>query len=432
MARRFFLFATLVLSLALVASAEESYISGDIANSRNKAIAQINSDGVYIRSGPGDNYYPTTKLNKGAEVTVVGEKFDWLKIVPPQGSFCYVAKAFIDKNADGSAASNRDDVNVRAGSELNTIKTSVQTKLSNGAPVTILGEVDEYYKIAPPQDAYVYVKKDYVEPKKVIPSAGASSNDVAKRETASDGSTTAVAGATTQPSSPNDLTTPTNPVAKAASTQPSGDSASAEATFDKLEAQFNETSKLPIDKQPLAQMTADYQKLLADPNLPESMKRIVDFHMQTLKVRSAAQADFVAVNKQQEEAKQKQVAMKAEQEEIAQQIKEKDVKVYAAVGTLRTSSLQQGNTLLYRLTDPQTGRTVCYIRSDDAKYGQMLGQFIGVKGAISSDPGLNLKVVTPTEYSNVDPNQLYRGVAAQIVPPSLLPQAAQQASASEK
>ncbi len=42
---------------------------------------------------------------------------------------------------------------------------------------------------------------------------------------------------------------------------------------------------------------------------------------------------------------------------------------------------------------------------------------------MSSDAGLNMKVITPTEYSAVDPNQLYRGVAAQIVPPSLLPQA---------
>ena len=91
---------------------------------------------------------------------------------------------------------------------------------------------------------------------------------------------------------------------------------------------------------------------------------------------------------------------------------------------------------LYRLTDPQTGRTVCYLRSDDAKYGAMLGQFIGVKGAVSSDAGLNMKVIAPTEFAAVDPNQLYRGVAAQIVPPSLVPsapsQSAEPASSTEK
>jgi hypothetical protein len=46
-----------------------------------------------------------------------------------------------------------------------------------------------------------------------------------------------------------------------------------------------------------------------------------------------------------------------------------------------------------------------------------------VKGAVATDPQLALKVVTPTDAAEVDPNQLYRQVAATIVPPSLLPPA---------
>src|SRR3954464_15320719 len=109
MARRLLLSAALSLSLAapfampLVAPSlarGEDVASDQVANSRNSALAVINADGVYVRSGPGDNYYPTTKLNKDMPVTVVGEKFDWLKIAPPKGSFCYVAKAFIDKTSE--------------------------------------------------------------------------------------------------------------------------------------------------------------------------------------------------------------------------------------------------------------------------------------------------------------------------------------------
>jgi len=150
MARRFSFSTALSISLAAAMTAPivaplvcvnvcraEDAPAADVANSRNSALAEINSDGVYIRSGPGDSYYPTTKLNSHTPVTVVGEKFDWLKIVPPKDSFCYVAKAYIDKNPDGTASSNRDDVNIRAGSELNTIKTSVQTKLSAGQRVQI-------------------------------------------------------------------------------------------------------------------------------------------------------------------------------------------------------------------------------------------------------------------------------------------------------
>ncbi len=454
MSRRFLIrttvHATLGLSLAAPALSALSALSAllapraafaqdvppEIATARNSAVAQVNADGVYIRSGAGDNYYPTTKLNKGTDVTVVGAKFDWLKIVPPQGSFSYVAKAFVDKQADGkTGVVNRDDVNVRAGSELNAMKTTVQGKLSNGQQVKILEEVDEYYKIAPPADAFVYVNKQFVSaPAKIVaaaPGAGGAGQQGADAATAEGAKTQAsdqvaggggdfgaAGGATTQPSG--------EVASGPATTQPTN---TAEVDFDKLENDFNAASAKPIEQQPLDQLTADYQKLIANPQLPESMRRVADFRVQTLKIRQDTKAQFVTVQKQQQEAKAKQQALKAEQEEIAQQIKQTEVKVFAAVGTLRTSSLQQGDKMLYRLTDPDTGRTVCYVRTDDPKVGASIGQFVGVKGDIATEASLNMKVISPSEWQQVDPNQLYRGVAAQIVPPSMLPRTA---SATEK
>jgi len=238
---------------------------------------------------------------------------------------------------------------------------------------------------------------------------------------------------TTQPGASD--TQPANEVAAgAASTQPAGAATTtAEAEFDKLEASYLAASAKPIEQQPVSELLGGYQKLIANPQLPESMRRIADFRAQTLRARSDAREQFVVVQKQQEEAKKRQQALKAEQEDIAQQIKKTDVQVYTAVGTLRTSSLQQGQSVLYRLTDPQTGHTVCYIRSDDPKIAGFMGQFIGVKGQLSTDPALSLKVVSPTETAVVDTNQLFRGVAAQLVPPSMIPQGAaqpQQASAT--
>src|SRR5438067_5123467 len=134
MSRRFLITAlslTTVLTLAApfrASRARAQDIPDEIATAKNAAVAEINSDNVYVRSGGSDNYYPTMKLNKNAQVTVVGAKFDWLKIVPPQGSFSYIAKAFVDKQPDGTGTVNRDDVNVRAGSELNALKTTVQGK----------------------------------------------------------------------------------------------------------------------------------------------------------------------------------------------------------------------------------------------------------------------------------------------------------------
>src|SRR5690242_13727534 len=96
----FGIFLVTVLAIAPALRAQEAI--PDVANGKRSVVAKINANAVYIRSGPGDNYYPTMKLDTGAEITVVGEKFDWLKIAPPEGSFSYVAKAYVDKNADGS------------------------------------------------------------------------------------------------------------------------------------------------------------------------------------------------------------------------------------------------------------------------------------------------------------------------------------------
>src|SRR5437870_10093343 len=98
MSRRSLAVRSLVLGLsaAVFAAAPAVVFAADEAaapavdNSKVSFAGVVNSNAVYVRSGPGENYYATLKLEKGAQVTVVGLKFDWLKIVPPDGSFSYV------------------------------------------------------------------------------------------------------------------------------------------------------------------------------------------------------------------------------------------------------------------------------------------------------------------------------------------------------
>jgi hypothetical protein len=445
MSRRYFLtfaaVALFALASPMLRRARAQDVPPAVDNSKNAALGEITGDAVYVRSGAGDNYYPTMKLNAGATITVVGERFDWLKILPPEGSFCYIAKAFVDKAPSGdSGVVNRAEVNVRAGSSLNAMKTTVQAKLAQGQQVKILGEQDEYYKIAPPGDAFVYVKKEYVRPIKPLPQVAG--NDAAPRQGEAVPATpatpqTAEITTPSAPQAPADTiaggatTQPANPaVAAGATTQPASATASAEQQFDKLEADFATASAKTIETQPIDELLAGYQKVIADPQLPESMRRLADFRVQTLKARSEARAQFVIVLKQQEEAKKRTQTLKAEQEEIAQQLKKNEIKMFAAVGELRTSSLQHGPQILYRLTDPANGRTVCYLRSDDQKVAGMIGQFIGVKGQLATEPALGLRTVTASEVEPVDPNQVFRQIASEVVPPSLLPQGAQAASST--
>jgi uncharacterized protein YgiM (DUF1202 family) len=131
--------------------------------------AEITADNVNIRSGPGTNYYRCGQLNRGSRVNVVASKHSWSHIVPPEGSFSWISKQYVsidpDKPAEGIVTG--DAVRVYAGSEmLKPIhSTTVQLKLNRGDSVRLMGEEkDDYYKIAPPIGAYLWVSTQYTKP----------------------------------------------------------------------------------------------------------------------------------------------------------------------------------------------------------------------------------------------------------------------------
>ena len=129
-------------------------------------VGEVTGDAVYVRSMPDQNWYPTTKVSRGSRLEVHADKFGWLKILPPRGSFCYVDKNFIISEGGGKGVVRGDNVYVRAGSEIEKYerqKNCVVAKLSKGAEVRILGEhPDGYYKIAPPPTAFYWISGQFV------------------------------------------------------------------------------------------------------------------------------------------------------------------------------------------------------------------------------------------------------------------------------
>lgn len=424
-----------VLSLTTLSVLTPAILAQDVAqpeveNSKYQFAGEINANSVYVRSGPGEGYYPTIKLDKGAAITVVGIKFEWLKILPPEGSFSYVAKAYVERTGDGSIGNvTKSDVNVRAGSSLNAMKGSLQTKLNQNDRVVILGEQDEYFKIQPPAGAYLYVNKDFVTPVKAIANNGAAGPTDSAQPQANtppaggDSAPAANTGTAVVTETPAPSTQPTDGTQAAAPTTQDSAGQQAQTQFEQLEVRFAEAEKLPLDQQPVKELLAGYEPLANGNLLPESMRRIAAYRVAVLKVRAESQEQLLALKKQQEEFEKKQQASRSERDELQQRIDNSKVKVYAAVGEVRSSSLQQGTEVLYRLTDPANGRTVVYLRSNDPKMTNWIGQFVGVKGDIQNDSQLGLNVITPTAIEPVDPSQVNDSVAAQILPPSLMPKA---------
>src|SRR5207253_9762524 len=59
-------------------------------------VAFVLADEVNIRSGPGDNYYPVLKLNRGQRVEVYRhDPGGWYAIRPPEGSYSWISGEFI-------------------------------------------------------------------------------------------------------------------------------------------------------------------------------------------------------------------------------------------------------------------------------------------------------------------------------------------------
>jgi hypothetical protein len=446
MAARRFLFLSVsyafpaVLAALLIVAAPTSVRAEDepdVPNSKFNFFGEVTGSAVIVRSGPGEQFYPTAKLDKGEKVKVVGIKFNWLKIEPPRGSFSYIGRMLVERHGDGKVGkvvSNNTNIYVRAGSALNPMKSTIQTKLNPGTDVTILGEEDEYFKIEPPTGAYLFVHQ-----KDVKPIADAREGIAAQPA----GPEQPVAGGTAPQNNgvapaPTEVDTATRGIAEAtvrrngAATQPGGLDANstsqpaaptpAEAKFDQLEAQFAAASQKPVIDQPLPELISEYEKVTQE-ELPESLKRVADARLAGLKARQDAREQLVATRRSREDLQKRNQAILAERQELEERIKETQVDFFAAVGTLRTSSLQQGprGTTLYRLTDPDTGRTLVYVRTANAaQTATLLNQFVGVRGDVRKDPLLRLNVIEPKETVAVDQSKLGNGVAATVMPPSLL------------
>ncbi len=143
--------------------------------------AVIQSPEVIVRSGPGDRYDPTSQLKTGDRVMV--HRHDpggWYMIAPPTGSFSWIDASHVQRQGPErgvvSVAHQGEGLPPRVvvwiGSEFTNDRKYFGRQLAHGDTVQIFGEetlpTDRgpvlYYKIAPPQLEYRWVKGDFVVP----------------------------------------------------------------------------------------------------------------------------------------------------------------------------------------------------------------------------------------------------------------------------
>jgi uncharacterized protein YgiM (DUF1202 family) len=131
--------------------------------------AEVIGDDVYIRTGNSINDYHSGKVNKGFKVTVVDEVLGWAKILPPEGSYSWIAKSYVNVAAGATTGVvTGDSVRVWAGSDYREpiASPSLQTKLNAGEVVELMPnqpESSDYFKIKPPAGAHLWISAEFLK-----------------------------------------------------------------------------------------------------------------------------------------------------------------------------------------------------------------------------------------------------------------------------
>lgn len=121
---------------------------------------------VFVRSGAGDSWLPTQRLQQGATINV--HRHDpggWYMIEPPEGSFSWIPAKFVRQSAETAGEVIENNVVAFVGSDFGDDTTVWQRRLALGEKVRILGQQEVQtlsgkqlmYRIAPPRREFRWI-----------------------------------------------------------------------------------------------------------------------------------------------------------------------------------------------------------------------------------------------------------------------------------
>jgi hypothetical protein len=134
--------------------------------------AYVNADDVYVRSGPGQNYYPALRLRRGEAVDVYRhDPGGWYAIRPPAESFSWVSAEFVEPGEGRMATIKGDRVVARVGSAFSDIRDVIQVRLDEGELIEVLEAkrigtgpaAQTWYKISPPAGEFRWVSGQFID-----------------------------------------------------------------------------------------------------------------------------------------------------------------------------------------------------------------------------------------------------------------------------
>jgi hypothetical protein len=276
-----------------------------------------------------------------------------------------------------------DNVGVYTGSDTEEAKysTSKQVVLSRGQTVKLLGEEkDDYYKIAPPQGAYLWVSTQYLQAVDKPPAKTA-----------------------------------------AADTNTAGKSATAKRPGDPNAAPGTPLTGLDLYYSLSERVKAEHNKPLAEQNYTEIKKKLAELAANKDGGRAARYAGFTLKQVERYElARQAATEIELQKKDLAATNEKIDAAratklegivetgKFAVKGKLETSSVYSGASKRYRILD-ETGKTICYVTPTGPAASMDLSKFVGHKvglvGKIEPHEATQRAFIEFTEIVLLDSNK---------------------------
>jgi hypothetical protein len=355
--------------------AQQATIKANEANNvKFPYVGEITGTEINIRSGPGMNYYSCGKINAPLRVVVTEQQYSWSKILPPQGSFSWIFRQYIQTDANNPATGivNADNVRVYAGSdEMEPMRCdSVQILLARGQKVRIIGQaIGDYYKIAPPEGATLWAASQYI---KYIRSAD--EIDIKIPQTEPNTSTSVKPGIITEQVKPT--------------------SRQVEQYYI-LEKQFEDEKTKPLDSQDYSKIKAELTALMTDANSGDA-GGYAKFLLKAVNRCELAKQSKTEVQEHEAEMNQTLVEIEKERQQKCENLS--NAKKYVITGTFKPSLVyetEKGNKRFLIVDSNDT--PLCFAEptdeTTDANFADYYGQKVGLVGYVAADSKSNLALV---------------------------------------
>lgn len=350
-----------------------------------------------------ESYRPWPPLKKGDSVEIFGEAGDFYLIDPPKGSMAYLPPGSV-RRAEVTAAAPAEvkpAVPAKPVAPPAHVEPKTKTPVLTAKTDAAVTDAAATGAIVPSNEPTKGDSAPKVEPPKTEPVPAVVMDSTTKPAKAAKPPKVAAApgadGApATQPKPRGAVFVPIKPPAAAEATTRSSDASvlGDSAQVRELEAKLAAAAKQPIDKRPLTDLIAGYEKADASADLSPTDRKIVSVRLGQLRDNLAVQK---AVMNAETVRKNNSAPITLPPPPPPPKPGVYNPADYEAVGQLLASTVYDGDASprLFRIADSVDQRTIAYVQAGPKVDIQpYLGRIVGVKGEVKYDPALRLRVIT--------------------------------------